>query len=184
MIVAACKTRDALRDPWIKKNRKKIVELDCAGQVVLPGFVDSHTHPVFVAPRLVDFEKLIAGATYEQIAEAGGGIRSSLQDVRKAGKKLLSDRVLSALHEMAEQGTTTVEAKSGYGLTLDCEIKSLEAIRGAAAKWPGTVVATLLGAHVVPKEFSGRSQEYVELICKQMVPLVAERRLAQFVDVL
>ena len=157
-IVSACKTKDALRDPWIKKNRKKIVELDCAGQVVLPGFVDSHTHPVFVAPRLVDFEQRIAGATYEQIAEAGGGIRSSLEGVRKAGKKLLSDKVLSALHEMAEQGTTTVEAKSGYGLTLDSEIKSLEAIRGAAARWPGTVVATLLGAHVVPSEFHGRAQ--------------------------
>ena len=116
-IVSACKTKDALRDPWIKKNRKKIVEIDCAGQVVLPGFVDSHTHPAFVTPRLVDFEKRIAGATYEQIAEAGGGIRSSLEGVRKAGKKLLVDKVLSALHEMAEQGTTTVEAKSGYGLT-------------------------------------------------------------------
>ncbi len=182
-IVSACKTKDALRDPWIKKNRKKIVELDCAGQVVLPGFVDSHTHPVFVAPRLVDFEQRIAGATYEQIAEAGGGIRSSLEGVRKAGKKLLSDKVLSALHEMAEQGTTTVEAKSGYGLTLDSEIKSLEAIRGAAARWPGTVVATLLGAHVVPSEFHGRAQEYVEVVCKEMVPLVAARKLAQFVDV-
>ncbi len=83
-IVSACKTKDALRDPWIRKNRKKIVEIDCAGQVVLPGFVDSHTHPVFVAPRLVDFEKRIAGATYEQIAEAGGGIRSSVEAVRKA----------------------------------------------------------------------------------------------------
>ena len=182
-IVSACKTRDALRDPWIKKNRKKIVEIDCTGQVVLPGFVDSHTHPAFVAPRLVDFEQRIAGATYEQIAEAGGGIRSSLEAVRKAGKKLLTDRVLSALHEMAEQGTTTVEAKSGYGLTLDSEIKSLEAIRGAAARWPGTVVATLLGAHVVPREFHGRAHEYVELVCKEMVPLVAERKLAQFVDV-
>ncbi len=182
-IVSACKTRDALRDPWIRKNRKKIVELDCAGQVVLPGFVDSHTHPVFIEPRLVDFEKRIAGATYEQIAEAGGGIRSSVEGVRKAGKKLLTDKVLSALHEMAEQGTTTVEAKSGYGLTLDSEIKSLEAIRGAAVKWPGTVIATLLGAHVVPREFHGRAHEYVDIVCKQMVPLVAERKLAQFVDV-
>ena len=182
-IVSACKTRDALRDPWIRKNRKKIVELDCAGQVVLPGFVDSHTHPVFIEPRLVDFEKRIAGATYEQIAEAGGGIRSSVEGVRKAGKKLLTDKVLSALHEMAEQGTATVEAKSGYGLTLDSEIKSLEAIRGAAVKWPGTVIATLLGAHVVPREFHGRAHEYVDIVCKQMVPLVAERKLAQFVDV-
>ena len=145
--------------------------------------MDSHTHPVFVTPRLVDFEKRIAGATYEQIAEAGGGIRSSVEGVRKAGKKLLVDKVLDALHEMAEQGTTTVEAKSGYGLTVDSEIKSLEAIRGAAAKWPGTVIATLLGAHVVPKEFHGRAQEYVEVVCNEMIPLAAGRKLAQFVDV-
>jgi imidazolonepropionase len=182
-IVFACKTKDALRDPWIKRNRKKIVDIDCAGQVVLPGFVDSHTHPVFVTPRLVDFEKRIAGGTYEQIAEAGGGIRSSVESVRKAGKKLLVEKVLDALHQMTEQGTTTVEAKSGYGLTIGSEIRSLEAIRSAAAKWPGTVIATLLGAHVVPKEFDGRSQEYVEVVCKEMIPLAAERKLAQFVDV-
>jgi imidazolonepropionase len=182
-IVTACSTRDALRDPWIKKNRKKIVEIDCAGQVVLPGFVDSHTHPVFVAPRLVDFEKRITGATYEQIAEAGGGIRSSVEGVRKAGRQLLVEKVLDALHEMAEQGTTTVEAKSGYGLTVDSEIKSLEAICAAAAKWPGTVVATLLGSHVVPKEFQGRAQEYVDVVCEQMIPLAARRKLAQFADV-
>jgi imidazolonepropionase len=182
-IVSACKSKDALRDPWIRKNRKQIVEIDCAGQVVLPGFVDSHTHPVFVAPRLVDFEKRIAGATYEQIAEAGGGIRSSVEGVRKAGKKLLVDRVLDALHQMAEQGTTTVEAKSGYGLTVDSEIKSLEAIRSAAGKWPGTVMATLLGAHVVPKEYEGRSQDYVEVVCREMIPLAARRKLAMFVDV-
>ena len=182
-IVSACKTKDALRDPWLKRNRKKIVEIDCAGQVVLPGFVDSHTHPAFVTPRLVDFEKRIAGATYEQIAEAGGGIRSSVEAVRKAGKKLLVEKVLDALHEMAEQGTTTVEAKSGYGLTVEAEIKSLTAIQRAAAKWPGTVIPTLLGAHVVPREFQGRAQEYVELVCKQMIPRVAKRKLAQFVDV-
>jgi len=182
-IVSACKSKDALRDPWIRKNRKKIVEIDCAGQVVLPGFVDSHTHPVFVSSRLIDFEKRISGATYEQIAEAGGGIRSSLEGVRQAGKKLLVEKVLTALRQMAEQGTTTVEAKSGYGLTVDSEIKSLEAIRGAAAKWPGTVIATLLGAHVVPKEFQGRSHEYVDVVCQQMIPRVAERKLAQFVDV-
>jgi imidazolonepropionase len=182
-IVSACKTKDALRDPWIRKNRRKIVELDCSGQVVLPGFVDSHTHPVFVAPRLVDFEKRISGATYEQIAEAGGGIRSSVEGVRRAGKKQLVEKVLDALQEMAEQGTTTVEAKSGYGLTVDSEIKSLEAICGAAAKWPGTVVATLLGAHVVPKEFHDRAREYVEVVCEQMIPLAAKRKLAKFVDV-
>jgi imidazolonepropionase len=182
-IVSACKTKDALRDPWIRKNRKRLVEIDCAGQTVLPGFVDSHTHPVFVAPRLVDFEKRITGATYEQIAEAGGGIRSSLEGVRKAGVNVLADRVLVALQEMSEQGTTTVEAKSGYGLTVEAEIKSLAAIQKAAAEWPGTVVATLLGAHVVPKEFQGRANEYVELVCNEMIPRVAKRKLARFVDV-
>ena len=115
-IVSAGTTKAALRDPWVLKNRKKIVEVDCAGQVVLPGFVDSHTHPAFAAPRLVDFEKRIAGASYEQIAEAGGGIRSSVDAVREATKPHLAERILRALQEMAEQGTTTVEAKSGYGL--------------------------------------------------------------------
>jgi imidazolonepropionase len=182
-IVSACKSKDALRDPWIRKNRKKVVEIDCAGQVVLPGFVDSHTHPAFVAPRLVDFEQRISGATYEQIAEAGGGIRSSLEGVRQAGKRMLADKVLDALLEMTEQGTTTVEAKSGYGLTVHSEIKSLEAIGSAAMRWPGTVVATLLGAHVVPGDFQGRPNQYVEVVCNQMIPLVAKRKLAQFVDV-
>ena len=95
-IVSAGKSKDALRDPWLKKNRSKVIEIDCAGQVVLPGFVDSHTHPAFVSPRLVDFEKRIAGATYEQIAKAGGGIRSSVEGVRKAEKKQLAENVLRA----------------------------------------------------------------------------------------
>jgi imidazolonepropionase len=182
-IVSVGTTKDALRDPWLKKNRKKGLEIDCAGQVVLPGFVDSHTHPVFVGPRLVDFEKRIEGASYEEIAVAGGGIRSSLEGVRTAGKRVLAEKVLAVLRDMAAHGTTTVEAKSGYGLTVESELKSLEAIRDAASRWPGTVVATLLGAHVVPKEFQGRSPKYVELVCKEMIPQAAKRRLAQFVDV-
>jgi imidazolonepropionase len=182
-IVSVGTTKDALRDPWLKKNRKKVTEIDCTGKVVLPGFVDSHTHPVFVSPRLVDFEKRIEGASYEEIAEAGGGIRSSVEGVRRAGKSELAEKVLLALHDMAAHGTTTVEAKSGYGLTVDSELKSLEAIREAAARWPGTVVATLLGTHAVPKEFQGRSQKYVEIVCKEMIPRAARRKLAQFVDV-
>ena len=182
-IVSVGETKDALLDPWLKKNRKKVIEIDCAGKVVLPGFVDSHTHPVFISPRLVDFEKRIEGASYEEIAAAGGGIRSSVEGVRRAGKRILTEKVLTALRDMAAHGTTTVEAKSGYGLTVESELKSLEAIREAAARWPGTVVATLLGAHVVPSEFHGRSQKYVEVICKQMIPQAAKRKLAQFVDV-
>lgn len=182
-IVSAGTTRDALRDPWIKKHRKKIAEIDCSRKVVLPGFVDSHTHPVFVGPRLVDFEKRIEGASYQEIAAAGGGIRSSVDAVRAASKNVLSAEVLAVLREMAACGTTTVEAKSGYGLTVDSEIKSLRAIREAATLWPGTVLSSLLGAHVVPKEFAGRSQSYVDLVCQEMIPQAARAKLAQFVDV-
>ncbi|MGA3349890.1 MAG: imidazolonepropionase [Candidatus Sulfotelmatobacter sp.] len=182
-IVSVGATKDALRDPWLKKNRKKVLEIDCAAKVVLPGFVDSHTHPVFIGPRVVDFEKRIEGASYEEIAAAGGGIRSSVETVRQAGKRVLSEKVLAVLRDMAAHGTTTVEAKSGYGLTVESEIKSLEAIRDAAVRWPGMVAATLLGAHVVPKEFQGCSQKYVELVCKEMIPQAARRKLARFVDV-
>jgi len=182
-IVSVGRTRDALRDPWLKKNRKHILEIDCSGQVVLPGFVDSHTHPAFMRPRLVDFEKRAAGAGYEEIAEAGGGIRSSVEPVREAGVSALAEQVLKGLREMADLGTTTVEAKSGYGLSLESELKSLAAIRRAAIAWPGTVITTLLGAHVVPREFRGRSQNYVELVCSEMIPLAARRKLAGFVDV-
>ncbi len=182
-IVSVGTTRDALRDPWLKNNRRKVAQIDCAGNVVLPGFVDSHTHPVFVGARLVDFEKRIEGASYEQIAAAGGGIRSSLEAVGKASKSALIAKVATALQEMASYGTTTVEAKSGYGLTVESELKSLEAIKAAASRWPGTVVSTLLGAHVVPKEFQGCSQKYVEIVCKEMIPVASRRKLAQFVDV-
>ena len=182
-IVSVGKTKDALRDPWLKKNRKKITEIDCRDRVVLPGFVDSHTHPVFAQPRLVDFEKRIGGVSYEGIAEAGGGIRSSINGVRNATKLALTEKLITALRDMANHGTTTVEAKSGYGLSFDSELKSLEAIRSAAKHWPGTVIPTFLGAHAVPPEFQGRSQEYVDIVCQRMMPAVAKRKLAQFADV-
>jgi len=182
-IVSVGTTKDALRDGWIKKTKRKIDEIDCTGKIVLPGFVDSHTHPAFVSPRLLDFEKRIGGSTYEQIAQSGGGIRSSVESVRKAGKGELAVHVLRAFDRMLATGTTTVEAKSGYGLSLESEVKSLEAIRLAAAKWPGTVVPTLLGAHVVPLEFRENPEAYVALICSQMIPQSAKRKLAQFVDV-
>ncbi|HEY6765838.1 MAG TPA: imidazolonepropionase [Candidatus Sulfotelmatobacter sp.] len=181
-IISVGSTKDALRDPWLKKNRKKITEIDCAGQVVIPGFVDSHTHPVFVSPRLMDFEKRVEGASYPEVSAAGGGILSSVEGVRLAGKSNLVAKVLATLNTMAAHGTTTVEAKSGYGLTVESELKSLEAIRAAASRWPGTVVSTFLGAHMVPREFEGRSQKYVEIVCIEMIPAVARRKLARFVD--
>jgi imidazolonepropionase len=182
-IVSVGMIKDALRDSWMKKNRKQLAEIDCAGKVVLPGFVDSHTHPVFTTPRLIDFEKRLEGASYEEITAAGGGIRSSLEGVRNSNCRTLANHVINALQQMAAHGTTTVEAKSGYGLTLESEMKSLQAIHDAASKWPGTVVATLLGAHTVPKEFAGRAGQYVDIVCNEMIPRAAKQKLAQFVDV-
>ena len=182
-IVAAGRARDALRDPWIRRHRRSLQEIDCRGGVVLPGFVDSHTHPAFVEPRLVDFEKRIAGASYEQIAAAGGGIRSSIAAVRKATRQTLAAHVLAGLDSMARSGTTTVEAKSGYGLSRESEIKSLAAIRDASRRWPGTVVPTLLGAHVVPPEFAAARRDYVQQVTKLMIPEVVDEKLASFVDV-
>jgi len=164
-------------------GRASLEDIDCRGKVVLPGFVDSHTHPVFTAPRLIDFEKRISGAGYEEIAEAGGGIRTSLRGVREASTAGLAQHVLSALIQMSAQGTTTVEAKSGYGLSLEAEIKSLEAVREASRHWNGTVVPTLLGAHVVPPEYRSNPDEYVRLLCEELIPQVAGRELATFVDV-
>lgn len=163
-------------------------EIDCRGSVVLPGFVDSHTHPAFTTPRLIDFEQRVTGASYEEIAAAGGGIRASLRGVRESSQEQLAQHITRALDEMAAQGTTTVEAKSGYGLSFEAEIKSLEAIRSAAQRWPGTVVPTLLGAHVVPPEYRDNAEEYVRMVCEQMIPAVARSqngkgRLAEFVDV-
>ena len=149
------------------------MELDCRGKVVLPGFVDSHTHPAFVRPRLLDFERRVAGASYEEIADAGGGIRASMAEVRAASEAKLADHVYAALRQAQSQGTTTLEAKSGYGLDAASEIKSLRAIRRAARQWTGTVVATFLGAHVPPPEFEKSPQRYVELLCTELMPSVA-----------
>lgn len=182
-ILAAGPQRELLRDPWLRSNRRKAREFDCKGKVVLPGLIDCHTHPAFAEPRLVDFEKRIAGAGYEEIAAAGGGIRSSVTAVRKTSRGQLSEKILASLNAMLEQGTSVVEAKSGYGLSGEDEIKSLEAIRDAARRWPGTVVPTLLAAHVVPAEFTGREDDYVKLVCDEIIPLAGRKKLARYVDV-
>jgi imidazolonepropionase len=165
------------------KRAPQLQTVDCRGGVVLPGFVDSHTHPVFTSPRLIDFEKRIQGSTYEEIAKAGGGIRSSVEGVRKASEEELSECVVRAFQYMRRTGTTTVEAKSGYGLSTESELKSLRAIRRAAQQWGGTVVSTLLGAHVVPSDFQQKPDAYVDLVCQEMIPKAAQEHLADFVDV-
>ena len=165
------------------KEFPDVEKFDCHRGVVLPGFVDSHTHPVFTSPRLVDFEKRIQGSTYEEIGKAGGGIRSSVEGVRTADKIELAQHVLRAFQHMQRSGTTTVEAKSGYGLSTETELKSLRAIHWAMQQWPGTVVPTLLGAHVVPAEFQGKADAYVDVVCNEMIPATVPNSLAKFVDV-
>ncbi len=182
-IVAVGATDEIAKHELVISKATHIDEIDCSGKVVLPGFVDSHTHPVFTAPRLIDFEKRIAGASYEEIAEAGGGIRASLRGVRDARRQELAADVVRGLDEMAQHGTTTVECKSGYGLNFAAEMKSLEAIREASHQWPGRVVPTLLAAHVVPPEHRENPDEYVRIICEDMIPTAAKLKLAAFVDV-
>jgi imidazolonepropionase len=189
-IVAIGTTDEVTRVPQIRDllsganpgTTPSVEEVDCTNKVLLPGFVDSHTHPVFAHPRLIDFEKRISGAHYEEIAAAGGGIRSSIRGVRESLPNELARHVLRALNQMSTQGTTTVEAKSGYGLNLVSELKSLKVIQQAAHEWPGTVIPTLLAAHVIPPEHRENPDEYVRIVCDEMIPAVGSK-LASYVDV-
>lgn len=152
--------------------------IDAGGRVVMPGFVDAHTHPVFAGNRADEFEKRAEGATYQEIAAAGGGIRSTVRRTRAASE----DELLSAASKYNEwflrNGTTTIEAKSGYGLSLDDELKLLRVI---AKLGPVRTVPTFLGAHEVPDEYRGRRAEYVQLVIEEMLPRAAP--LAKFCDV-
>jgi imidazolonepropionase len=160
--------------------------IDAGGRVVLPGFVDSHSHPVFAAPRLDDFERRLKGETYAQIAAAGGGILSTVNGVRGASQASLADGLARRAALFLESGTTTLEAKSGYGLDLDAEVKMLRAIKDAAERTALELVPTFIGAHAVPPELraqKGGRAEYVRRVCEEMIPAVAEQKLARFVDV-
>jgi imidazolonepropionase len=157
-------------------------EIDAQGRVVMPGFVDSHTHLVFGPPRLMDFEMRLAGADYHAIAAAGGGIRSSLNAVRSMSAHQLTSQTRMRLDEFARCGTTTLEAKSGYALDEANERKTLEVLRALNEK-PLDIVPTYLGAHVTPPEFEGRADAYIEWMIWHMLPALRTDRLARFVDV-
>lgn len=157
--------------------------VDAGGRVVLPGFVDSHSHPVFAAPRLDDFEARAKGRTYAEIAAAGGGILSTVDTVRATPQAKLTAQLVERAARFLECGTTTLEAKSGYGLDVETELKMLRAIRDAQALTPLELVATFIGAHAVPPEMRDRRADYVERVCKEMIPAVAGEKLARFADV-
>jgi len=156
---------------------------DARGGLVLPGFVDAHTHPVFAGTRENEFEMRTAGATYVEIARCGGGILASVRGVREASEDQLLERLLVRLDRFLEQGTTTVECKSGYGLDTASELKSLRVIARAAALHPVEVVPTFLGAHAYPAEFAGDRARYVDLVVEEMLPEVARLGLARYADV-
>lgn len=165
------------------REAKRARRLDVGRRVVLPGIVDSHTHLVFPASRADEYEGRIAGATYEQIARAGGGILSTVRKLRRASPDTLKKRALDFLAEFAAHGTTTVEAKSGYGLDAASELKTLRVMRELGHEQALEIVPTFLGAHVVPPEFRKRPDAYVELLARKLIPRVAREGLAEFCDV-
>lgn len=151
--------------------------IDAGNRVVLPGFVDAHTHAVFAGTRVDEYELRACGATYQQIAEQGGGIRSTVRKTRAASEGELFQAAKRYLHWFLRTGTTTLEAKSGYGLSVEQELKLLTVIRRLG------YAPTFLGAHEIPDEYRGRTHEYVDLVIKEMLPRVAELRAAEYCDV-
>jgi len=177
--IVAAGPRERVLDHPLAKNAETI---SAGGRVVTPGFVDAHTHPVFSAPRLDDFEARLGGASYAEIAARGGGILSTVRGVRGATEADLAAGLRRRAFDFLACGTTTIEAKSGYGLDLENELKLLRAIRTAGEQGPLEIVPTLLGAHAVPPELKGRKDEYVARVCGEMIPRAAAEGLAKFVD--
>ncbi len=158
-------------------------EMDASGKVVLPGFIDSHTHLIFAGTREKEFELRLQGASYQEIAAKGGGIKSTVEKTRRATQEELVGIGKKNLDSMLSLGTTTVEAKTGYGLSTKDEIKMLEALRDLGREHPVEVVPTFLGAHEIPPEYAGKTEDYVRLVIDEMIPAVAEKKLALFCDV-
>ena len=145
--------------------------IDCNSMLVTPGFVDSHTHPVFYDERIEDFSMRINGKTYEEIVKMGGGINSSVIALRKASIDELIYKVEKRMDRFLKLGTTTIECKSGYGLNTESELKSLQVIHEVNLKHEISMVPTFMGAHAFPNEYSANHDGYVDLICKEMIPL-------------
>ncbi len=176
-IVAIEKTAD------ITKKYKSENIINANGKTVLPGFVDPHTHLVFAGSREDEFQMRTEGASYMEILRTGGGILKTVKETRKASVEKLVDGGLKILDAMLEHGTTTVEAKSGYGLTTKDESKILEVIKRLNQLHCIDVIPTFMGAHAIPPEYKGNTQGYVNLVAEEMIPKVAEKRLAKFCDV-
>lgn len=179
-IVAVGKSDDVERHNPVAEN---CTVIDARGAVVTPGLIDPHTHPVFSKTREREFEMRIQGKTYMEIAEAGGGIRSSVRDLRTTKHAVLLEETKKRVSRMLRYGVTTIEAKSGYGLSTESELRQLEIIREVNEQCAIDLVPTFLGAHEFPDEYRDRRDEYVELIINEMIPAVVEAKLAEFSDI-
>ncbi len=180
VIVAAGPTAQVMDEVVVSPGGETI---DAAGRVVLPGFVDPHTHLIFAGSRADEFEKRLAGATYQEISRAGGGIASTMRATRAATEDQLLELGRRHLDGMLAHGTTTAEVKSGYGLTVDDELKCLRVAHRLSAFHDVDVVPTFLGAHAVPPEYRQDPDAYVRLVINEMLPAVVEEDLAEFCDV-
>jgi len=179
-IIAVGPTAEIIKQ--IETDRQTKV-IDAAGKVVLPGLVDPHTHVVFGGSREHELSLKLQGVPYLEILARGGGILSSVEATRAASEDQLVERGIKYCRQMLAQGTTTAEAKSGYGLSTEAELKTLSAVRRVAAAQPVDLVPTFLGAHAVPKEFKGEPDRYLDLVVEEMLPQVVEQKLARYCDV-
>jgi imidazolonepropionase len=157
--------------------------VDAGGRIVLPGFVDAHTHPVFAGTRADEFEQRTQGVTYAEISAKGGGIRSTVRRTREASEEELLERARRYRDWFLRGGTTTIEAKSGYGLSLESELKILRVIRTLASEGRLRYIPTFLGAHEVPDEYRGHMDDYIQVVIHEMLPRVAADHLAEYCDV-
>jgi len=156
---------------------------DARGKMIIPGLIDCHTHLAFGGWRSEEFAMRLQGKSYLEIAKAGGGILSTVRATRVASEDELYEKAAGFLHKMAKLGVTTVECKSGYGLSLEDELKILRVYKRLAANQPMHIVSTFLGAHTIPPEFTDDREEYIELIIEEMIPTIAELELAEFCDI-
>lgn len=157
--------------------------VDADGRVVFPAFCDSHSHIVYAGSREGEFRDKIAGMTYQEVAARGGGILNSADRLHEASEEELYEAALPRAWRMIRSGAATLEIKSGYGLTTEDELKMLRVVRRLQENLPATVKATFLGAHAVGRAFAGRQSDYVDHVCREMIPAVAEQGVAEFVDV-
>ena len=182
-IVTVGRRPDVLSHSALAISDREVDEaVDCAGGLLLPGLIDCHTHLVFGGDRSREFEQRLEGVSYQEISRQGGGIRSTVAATRESSEQELRSSASGRVSRMCANGVTTLEVKSGYGLTLEDEEKMLSVARSLSERLPVSIHTTFLGAHAIPEEFHGKNDDYIQLVCEEMLPSVAKQQLADSVD--